>query len=596
MKRIQNAINTLFGRVSFRLKLTLIIFGIILLTSGCITLFSYQASKSAMLAQSEANSQAYLGQVMMRLDTMLQDVHRGVLSITFNKDFLQTLQNNKLLKYNDLLAFIRNQNIITTLTNTNQYIYSIALYDLKSGTYLSTAITNGLIDKNSPDYKLITSLYRSGNSKPIYKWEGTRSIIDRGIKRNVFTFILPADFWSDKNVNAVVLATIKEETICGLFSGNDNSGVEVYLTDNNNIILSASDKDKLGARLTGVPLPGSGLKSFGRTIISGQEYIYTYTTSAYSGWTFYSLVSVKELLRNNVQVLRNSFILIAIITAVVMLLFALLLNMQLYREVELLIQAIKHDDESSDLLGIYRDRKDEIGFLYNSFHGVFLEKKALMKSVFDQTLLLKDAEIRLLHSQINSHFLYNTLDSIIWTAKAKNYERIITMVSAMVTFFRISLDRGKELISVRKAMEQIQSYFTIQRIRYADRLTVELNIDEDICECKVLRFVLQPIVENSVQHGIEKKIGSGFIRVMGRMEDGLLQFVIEDNGVGISPDRLEEVNRVIDSDEDSEQDFSALQNISRRIKLFYGEQYRLTIISHVGEGTAVSIRVPAITG
>lgn len=586
------------NNISLRTKLIVFILFIIIATSGCITLFSYNAAEKAILKQSEKATTAYLNQVSKRLDTFLENIHRGTTSIAFNKDLIYTLSRVNISSsvYSDeyIKSLQRNMDLIATFANINRFFYSISIFDLNNNLKISSKGSKERIDQHSDDYLLIEKFYGKNKEFPSFNWIETREITDNHNKRKVLTFLLPVR--SDVVSNCIILVNVKEEDVSRIFSETDYiSAATIYLVNKNNIIISAKDKGLIGKVVADIPKP-SGKASSSPLVddIRGERCLVTYMKSSYIDWTFYSVIPIKALMKDNVNALKNTFILICGVTIAIIFLISILLNMIIYKPISLLIHTVKHNDNDIDNIGVHNTRKDEIGFLFNSFQDILQEKKSLLKSVYDQKLLLKDAEIRLLHSQINSHFLYNTLDSVIWMAKAKDFQKIITIVNAMVTFFRISLDRGNKLITVTKAKEQIASYFEIQKIRYSDRLVVEINISSAIEEYRILKLLLQPVVENSVQHGIEKKIGQGLIRVTGLEEEGVLKFIIEDNGVGITRDKLLEVNRIINDEEQDVQDFYALQNINRRIRLFYGEKYGLSIDSQEGAGTTVTIQIPII--
>ncbi len=211
---------------------------------------------------------------------------------------------------------------------------------------------------------------------------------------------------------------------------------------------------------------------------------------------------------------------------------------------------------------------------------------------------LKKSELRTLQAQINPHFLYNTLDAIMWQAEAKNSSEVIHITAALSDFFRISLSSGEEWITVAQEKRHLEGYLSIQKVRYRDILEYSVEIDPDIEDEIVLKLLLQPLVENALYHGIKPRRGGGLIRVTGRREGKDLCFCVQDNGAGISPERLQEVraslkdnNIQLISDAEGGSGFG-LKNVDLRIRLYYAKEEGLTIESDAG-GTKVSFRLPA---
>ena len=211
---------------------------------------------------------------------------------------------------------------------------------------------------------------------------------------------------------------------------------------------------------------------------------------------------------------------------------------------------------------------------------------------------LKKSELRTLQAQINPHFLYNTLDAIMWQAEAKNSSEVIHITAALSDFFRISLSSGEEWITVAQEKRHLEGYLSIQKVRYRDILEYSVEIDPEIEDEIVLKLLLQPLVENALYHGIKPRRGSGMIRVTGRREGKELCFCVQDNGAGMPPERLEEVRASLKNDSiQLNGDVKGgsgfgLKNVDLRIRLYYAKEEGLSIESD-SSGTKVSFRLPA---
>ena len=244
----------------------------------------------------------------------------------------------------------------------------------------------------------------------------------------------------------------------------------------------------------------------------------------------------------------------------------------------------------------HEENLNEIAVLNASFNRMVEEIGKLVEDIRVEELNLRAAELRLLQEQINPHFLYNTLDNIIWLAESKETQQVVNMVSALSDFFRTTLSKGKVYISVKDEEAHINSYLQIQQFRYRDILTYEIDMDEEVYDCEILKLTLQPLVENALYHGIKGKRGLGHIRVAGCIRYGLLEFTVTDNGIVMKEERLREVRRIITGEMEStkEKGGFGLFNVNERIRLNYGQQYGIRIESNYGEGTCIWVTVPAV--
>lgn len=208
---------------------------------------------------------------------------------------------------------------------------------------------------------------------------------------------------------------------------------------------------------------------------------------------------------------------------------------------------------------------------------------------------LRQAELELLQAQINPHFLYNTLDTIIWLAESGKQNEVVDLVESLSDFFRTSLSRGDGLVTLREEERHMRSYLQIQHVRYRDILEYEIDIPEGLKETILPKITLQPIIENALYHGIKNRRGMGRIVVKAYKENGDMVILVSDNGIGITDERLSEIREMLDETKQSERsknDSYGLFNVNERIKLKFGEKYGISIASTYQEGTCVKIRIP----
>lgn len=242
------------------------------------------------------------------------------------------------------------------------------------------------------------------------------------------------------------------------------------------------------------------------------------------------------------------------------------------------------------------DNADEITELSRGFNVIISRIRQLLDEKVEEQQQLKKAEFKTLQAQINPHFLYNTLDTIIWKTEANQKGEVIELVQALSSFFRITLSKGQDWITIHDEVEHVRSYLCIQGMRYRDILTYSLDVDDDILSHTILKLMLQPLVENALYHGIKNKRGGGTITVRGhRLDEKRVLFEVEDNGIGIPPNELARLRaNLADSsrrDDIGEHGFG-IYNVHQRIKLYYGKQFGLSIESELQRGTTVSLVIP----
>jgi two-component system sensor histidine kinase YesM len=236
---------------------------------------------------------------------------------------------------------------------------------------------------------------------------------------------------------------------------------------------------------------------------------------------------------------------------------------------------------------------NEIGKLARTFNLMIGRIRELMNQIVEEQEKKRISELKALQAQIQPHFLYNTLDSIIWMAEVGKMENVVIMTSALAKLLRSSISKGEELVPLSVELEHVENYLTIQSIRYRNKFTYSIQVDEAILSCKILKIVLQPLVENAVYHGMKHKSDPGHIRITGRKQGSVIEIKVADDGLGIEPGRLEMLLAKGKRPEEVKKSLG-LQNINDRIQLYFGEQYGLTVESEPEEGTTVTLRIPEL--
>ncbi|MDO4338985.1 MAG: sensor histidine kinase [Eubacteriales bacterium] len=234
----------------------------------------------------------------------------------------------------------------------------------------------------------------------------------------------------------------------------------------------------------------------------------------------------------------------------------------------------------------------EIQMLSDGFEKMVGRLNQLIEQNRQEQISLRSAELALLQAQINPHFLYNTLDTIIWLIETEKYEQAVDMVTSLSGYFRSSLSKGRDIITLREEEQHVRSYLEIQHVRYKDILEYRIEIQPELAMYEIPKLTLQPLVENALYHGIKLKRGLGMISVKGYEEGEDIWLVVSDNGAGMDAERLEEVRKSIRKEQ---RVGFGLSTVHERLQLWFGAEYGLSIDSMPGEGTTVRVKIPKQT-
>lgn len=258
-------------------------------------------------------------------------------------------------------------------------------------------------------------------------------------------------------------------------------------------------------------------------------------------------------------------------------------------------QSVKELEAGAQEVAIREDGCYEVRRLAHSIASMVSTMRHLMDDIILQEKRKRRSELEVLQSQINPHFLYNTLDSVIWMTEAGRYDEAIQMVTSLARLFRIALSRGRSFIPLADELEHARHYMTIQQIRYQDKFTASVTAEEGVESLYTLKLIVQPLLENAIYHGMAGCEEDGRITVTARRDGSDLVIDVADNGTGMPP---EVVERLLDESQPQTRSSGSgigVRNVHRRIRLTFGEQYGLEVFSEPDEGTTVRIRLPALT-
>lgn len=543
------------------------------------------------------HTEQMINQIELNIDNYIKSVENILMYISNSEDIINFLnqsdESNETYELNTLEERIKRS--LKVYTDINSEIFGLLIVN-NDDKYISNELEKKTRDSLTSEIWYMESINKSEKvhffSKPIgrnlrsYKSYSAEDIIS--ISKAVI----------DKNTNepiGVVMADINLKKFDDIIKDNyiGEKGFFYLLDNNNNIVYSPVNP--IIYRINSNNFD-SKTDSFIRSI-NNETFKIMYTTSNVTGWKSIGVFSFKDISKD-ITVMERFTLIIAIATSFLAVFFSLLFTNSIVtpiKELKTLMKGV----ESGDLdLKFEEERyRNEFGELGHSFNHMVSEIKKLINMVYREQRSKRKAEIETLQAQIKPHFLYNTLDTIAWMAEDYNAKDIVNLVGALTKVFRIGLSKGKEVINLKDEIAHINSYLIIQKYRYEDKLSYEINFDKDILDTLILKLITQPIVENAIYHGIKEKRGKGSISINFRKIDDEIIITVEDNGAGMPEEKLENINSMLETSNsfciDSESGSGyGISNVNTRIKLTYGQIYGLRYYSKLGEGTKVEITLP----
>jgi len=309
-------------------------------------------------------------------------------------------------------------------------------------------------------------------------------------------------------------------------------------------------------------------------------------------WTMITAIPYSEILSQSNKI-RNLMLVLMLVVGVIAYAVAYIISASTTKRISLLTKEMIKVQEGELNVSISSRSQDEIGQLMNSFNFMVKKFNILVEEQYKNDKEIKNAELKALQSQINPHFLYNTLDLINWKAIDNDVPEITEITQSLAKFYKLSLSNGKDIVSIRDEIKHVITYVKIQNMRFDNQINFILDISEEIYKYSIIKIILQPILENSILHGIleNRDKQGGIIKLTGRLENDTILLIVQDDGVGMTKERVAEL--LMDTGTIKNHGYG-VRNINDRIKLCYGQRYGLTYYSSLGEGTLVEVRIPSL--
>lgn len=328
-------------------------------------------------------------------------------------------------------------------------------------------------------------------------------------------------------------------------------------------------------------------------VFDGEKRIVSVKTVGYTGWKIVGVTPLDGMSLNNIK----TKLLMVFIIAFVLFILSIInsyISTRITDPIKELEKAVNEIEQGNLEVEVRSAGSYEIQHLGTSIQSMARRIRKLMNDIVAEHESKRRSEFDTLQSQINPHFLYNTLDIIVWMIENEKQSEAVKVVTALARFFRISLSKGKSIIPVKDELEHVRNYLMIQHMRYKNKFTYDIEADEDVLELASLKLMLQPLVENAIYHGMEFMDGDGEILVRAWRREDDLYMSVSDNGLGMTQEQVERLFRASDHTSSGRGSGIGVKNVNERIKLYFGTGYGLEILSEPDEGTTVTAHLPAI--
>lgn len=368
----------------------------------------------------------------------------------------------------------------------------------------------------------------------------------------------------------------------------------IFILNDESSIQLSPDYSLLGRDLSNEKYIHTIIKQAGTTgsfnaKVDNEDVLISYNRINQLNWTIVSVSPVNELY-GELILFKRIFYFVSMVCMVLSILFALLLSENIAYPIRKLVKSMSSVQSGNFDITLEYKRNDEFSYLISTYKKMVGEIKELIHKLYISEVNKKEAELVALQAQINPHFLYNTLDSINWMALKHNAPDISTMVTSLSDFFRYGLSKGKNIISLGDEIKQVGSYLCIQKIRFRDKLDYSISFPPEFAGYLTVKLILQPIVENAIIHGIERRRGKGTINISAEKKGDFLELSISDDGITAD---IDEINLILRDKSNTSKSFG-IRNVNERIKQTFGSQYGLEFYANSPSGVLAIIRIPAL--
>ncbi|WP_088831359.1 cache domain-containing sensor histidine kinase [Paenibacillus tyrfis] len=587
--------NNLLG-TSLQTKLLLAVLPLAIIPLAVLGTFSYHKSAQVVQQQVCQTILESLSQVNYSLDYFVKDIEQLTMYIYSSRDIQDVLS-----KPADRPLAEKHQDkqkvgeVLDTFLGFKNWDISIYLLGENGDRYFTGDLLPGAYDDYNASWGLFRKMRLAGGNVVWDTHYSMKKTDDFGIVLSSGRLLKRVD--TNAPLGYLVVDMMENALADKYKKAHLQPGGQMLLLDRNGYIISSTpSKHKVGTKLEEpfVDRVLAGGKGFFEQAGEGTPPVMVvYDTSEVTGFKLVNVLPVAALTQESSSI-RNLTLLVIAVGAAVSCVLAYLLSVNITHPLRKLKSLMRTVETGNLDVAFPTKYKDEVGQLGRSFNAMVQRIKQLIDEVYKKQLMLQEAEIRAIQAQFNPHFLYNALDSINWMARIHKLDHISRTVVSLGELLRFSIRKGQALIPVREDMQQIRNFLTIQQMRYGDKLEVHIELDEEVERLYTLKLMLQPIVENAITHGLEMKRGPGRLLITGKVVGERVRFEVSDDGVGIPQEKLERITSGQFVSADERKTGIGLENVKKRLQLYFGDRYVLSLASQPQQGTTTIIEIPII--
>jgi two-component system sensor histidine kinase YesM len=567
---------------NFKIKTKLLITysTLIVLLIVTISTFFYFNSVRIIRDKSIHYTLGILEQIRNNVDINLEQIDRASYPVISSKSILNILQYGKSSLIAALLVEPADsvEKTLYDVMFSRRDIESVNLFDLKGNRWSTNYY------RSSIDYSRLAQEAKRGQGR--FVW------IDLKDEKGTIAAARLVNNGSLEPVGILQL-NIRKSMIQNIFSQQmAKMNGQLYVINRQGIVISSLGDCGVAGGIRAKIFKRIGSKEgFFIDTINKMRNIIIFYPSQFNDWRYVGIIPLREITRE-----ANDIGKISLIAALISLLCFIPLS---YMAVTGIIEPLHH------MTALMREAKikdwaprinyrgnDEIAYLSEAFNDMVLRINTLIDEVYEQKLRRNQQELRALQAQINPHFLYNTLETISWMARAKNVPEVAGIIKALSDMMRYSISHNEEIVSIEKELFHVQNYCTIQQARYGEKFKVRYEIDADIRDCDIPKLTIQPLVENAIIHGLKGISANGLIEISGSVSDKKICLRVSDNGLGMNAATVAVILQGKPSVGDDRHSGIGVSNVQQRLRLTYGEEYGLKVFSKINEGTTFEIWLP----
>ncbi|MGN0025413.1 MAG: sensor histidine kinase [Clostridium sp.] len=586
-KFIKDKVNNYYKKASIKyiISISFTIVAVIgMIVVGGALYLRFSNSTEEMVSK---NNQTIIEQVNLNLDSYLRNMMKISDTIYYRAIKKTDMSVENIEKEMDLIYEANKDNLIsiTLFSEFGEIIESYPLQQLKKN--IDPRINDWFKNAKNRKENLHFSTPHVQNLfyDPDYKYTWVVSLsraVEITNKRKISSGVLLVDM----NFSGI-------EQICKNVEVSKNG--YVYLIDRDGEIIYHPRQQLIYSNLTTENNKEAAKYEDGNHIekFEGSNRLVTVKTVGYTGWKLVAISPMSDVTAGYYE-FRVFAIFIMIFAIFTLISINMFVSSRIANPIKDLEKAVKEFENGVENLNISESGSYEIQHLTKAIKSMVNQMNLLMKNIMVEQESKRKSELNALQAQINPHFLYNTLDSIIWMIENENYDGAIVMVTALARFFRISLSKGKNIITVKDELEHARNYLTIQSIRYKNKFTYSIEADEDTLNLTSIKLIIQPLIENAIYHGMEYMNGDGDILVKSYKKGEDLYIDIIDNGLGMPQEVADKLLTEKSNNDQKKGSGIGLNNVHQRIKLYFGSDYGLEIYSEPDEGTTIRIHMPSV--